>query len=327
MNNFPVQFEALYQAMDTPELESWRALLPEQISHALFEKKHGDLARWQQAIESLPNIKPSSYDLGQPRIRVGEASDIDEQTQAGLEKQLKQLMPWRKGPFEIFGIHINTEWRSDLKWNRLKDSIQPLKGRTVLDVGGGNGYHSWRMRGEGAKLVMNIDPSRLFMMQYRVVQHYLGDIGVYTIPLGIDDVPRQIKAFDTVFSMGVLYHRKSPIDHIVHLAECLRAGGELVLETLVVDGDENAVLLPEKRYAQMNNVWFIPSCLMLERWLRRVGLKNVRVVDISATTVDEQRSTGWMQFQSLSDFLDPEDHSKTVEGYPAPKRATILAEK
>jgi len=327
MNNFPVHFEALYQAMDTSELHSWRQDLPKQINHVLFEKKHGDLARWQQAIECLPDIKPSSYDLNHRCVRAGEANDIDEQTRDELKMQLMQLMPWRKGPFDIFGIHIDTEWRSDQKWDRLKDHVQSLKGRRVLDIGGGNGYHGWRMRGAGAKLVMNIDPSRLFMMQHQVVQHYLGDMGVYTVPLGIDDVPRQLKAFDTVFSMGVLYHRKSPIDYILHLNECLRPGGELVLETLVVEGDDNTVLLPEQRYAQMNNVWFIPSCLMLEKWLRRAGMKNIRVIDVTETTVDEQRSTAWMQFQSLSDFLDPGDPGLTIEGHPAPKRAIILAEK
>jgi len=322
-----VQFEALYQAMDTHELQPWLKDLPEQIRQALFEKKHGDLARWQRAIESLPNVKPASYDLSQARIRIGESNDINDQDRAELIQQLKQLMPWRKGPYEFFGVHVDTEWHSDWKWDRLKDHIQSLSGRTVLDIGGGNGYHSWRMRAEGAKLVINVDPSRLFMMQHQIVRHYIGDTGVYTVPLGIDDVPRQLNAFDTVFSMGVLYHRKSPIDHILHLCECLRPGGELVLETLVVDGDEDTVLLPEKRYAQMNNVWFIPSCLMLEKWLRRAGLKNIRVVDVMETSTDEQRSTEWMQFQSLSDYLDPDDHSRTIEGYPAPKRAIILAQR
>nr|WP_169730591.1 DUF1698 domain-containing protein [Carnimonas nigrificans] len=40
---------------------------------------------------------------------------------------------------------------------------------------------------------------------------------------------------------------------------------------------------------------------------------------------DEQRSTEWMTFQSLKDFLDPEDQHKTIEGYPAPRRALLVA--
>ena len=127
--------------------------------------------------------------------------------------------------------------------------------------------------------------------------------------------------------MGVLYHRKSPEAHIERLLSYLRPGGELVLETLVIDGDENAVLLPEDRYARMGNVWFIPSVAMLEKWLRRSKLKNIKVVDVTTTTLEEQRSTDWMTFQSLKDFLDPEDPSKSIEGYPAPRRAVLTASK
>ncbi|MEY8213807.1 MAG: DUF1698 domain-containing protein, partial [Colwellia sp.] len=29
--------------------------------------------------------------------------------------------------------------------------------------------------------------------------------------------------------------------------------------------------------------------------------------------------------QSLSDFLDPQDKNKTIEGYPAPQRAIFIA--
>jgi len=144
------------------------------------------------------------------------------------------------------------------------------------------------------------------------------------LPLGVDDLPNFVE-FDTVFSMGVLYHRRSPVDFLQQLKSLLRPDGELVLETLVIDGDEQQLLIPAGRYAKMRNVWFIPSVLMLERMLRRCGYKNVRTVDVSVTTLDEQRSTDWMQFHSLADFLDPEDSSLTIEGYPAPKRAILLA--
>ena len=56
--------------------------------------------------------------------------------------------------------------------------------------------------------------------------------------------------------MGVLYHRRSPIDHLLELKGCLQTGGELVLETLVIDGGLGEVLVPENRYAKMRNVWF-----------------------------------------------------------------------
>ncbi|WP_134627136.1 DUF1698 domain-containing protein, partial [Pseudomonas aeruginosa] len=98
-------------------------------------------------------------------------------------------------------------------------------------------------------------------------------------------------------------------------------------ETLVVEGDASTVLVPEDRYAQMRNVWFLPSVAALELWLRRAGFADARCVDVSLTSVEEQRSTEWMRFQSLPEFLDPQDRSRTVEGLPAPMRATLVARK
>jgi len=200
-------------------------------------------------------------------------------------------------------------------------------------VGCGNGYHCWRMAGEGAELVIGIDPTQLFLMQFLAVKHFVSsadksaDVSdrVHFLPLGIEQVPRGLHAFDTVFSMGVLYHRRSPIDHLQELKAALRPGGELVLETLVVEGNEQQLLIPKNRYAKMRNVWFIPSVLMLELWLMRAGFTDIRTVDVTTTSTEEQRSTDWMRFESLADFLDPADTSLTVEGYPAPCRAIVLA--
>ncbi len=181
------------------------------------------------------------------------------------------------------------------------------------------------MRGAGAELVIGIDPTLVFNMQYQAMARYLPEEPVFVLPLGIDDVPKDLRAFDTVFSMGVLYHRRSPIDHLYELRDCLVKGGELVLETLVIEGEQGEVLMPEDRYAQMRNVWFIPTVKTLELWMRRAGYKNIRLLDVNTTSLDEQRATEWMHFQSLRDFLDPDDTGKTVEGYPAPLRATITA--
>ena len=259
------------------------------------------------------------------KVEIGLPGEISAGETKKLENLLQHFHPWRKGPFYLFGIHIDTEWRSDWKWDRVLPHISPLKGRYVLDVGCGSGYHLWRMRGEGAELAVGIDPSALFLCQFSAVKQLGGnDPQVHLLPLGIQELP-PLRAFDTVFSMGVFYHRRSPIDHLYQLKDQLRDGGELVLETLVIDGDEDTVLVPDDRYAQMNNVWFLPSVPALVKWLKKCGFEDVRMVDESVTSTDEQRRTEWMRNDSLAQYLMPNDPSKTIEGYPAPKRAVFIA--
>ncbi len=308
-------------------LEHW---LPQL--HALLQLRqdpgfHGDMRKWQAALQQLPNVIPSRIDLNASAVHVGRVSDLTDEQRTQLEHSLRQLHPWRKGPFDLFGLYIDTEWRSDWKWDRLKDHILPLNNRNVLDIGCGSGYHCLRMRGAGARFVLGIDPTLLFVMQYQALQHFIQDPQVQVLPLAMEDLPNDMNCFDTVFSMGLLYHRRDPQQHLLELKNCLRDGGELVMETLVIDEHQGEVLVPEGRYAQMRNVWSIPSVPTLLDWIQQSGFRDVRCVDVTVTTTEEQRCTDWMQFQSLSDYLDPKDSGKTVEGYPAPIRAICLARK
>jgi tRNA (mo5U34)-methyltransferase len=292
----------------------------------LAQINHGDFPKWKQVLDSLPEVSPSSYDMLQD-LRIGDAKQLNNSEKDQLKNLLLGLQPWRKGPISLFGLGIDTEWRSDMKWDRLKTEIRPLTDRKVLDVGCGNGYHCWRMAGAGARIVIGVDPHLLFSMQYWAIRHFLTEPPVYVLPLVLEAIPEKLEAFDTVFSMGVLYHRRSPIDHLYALKDCLRKGGELVIETLVIDGEKGMSLIPEERYARMPNVWFLPSYATLESWLIKAGYKNVRLLDVSVTSIEEQRSTQWMNFESLPQALDEKDPSKTIEGLPAPKRAIFIAEK
>lgn len=305
------------------ELAPWLELLPEQIDAGLSLKRYGDLPRWRAAMAKLPSIEPSEIVLND--ARVGAKADISGVTREALAAALKGLHPWRKGPFDLFGVHIDTEWRSDWKWDRVLPGLEPLEGRRILDVGCGSGYHCWRMLGEGAREVIGIDPTPLFILQFKTIQHYLQQPNIHVLPVAMEQLPRPMKAFDTVFSMGVLYHRRSPMDHLLELKDALTAGGQLVLETLVVDGDENTVFVPPGRYARMGNVWFLPSPQALCLWLEKLGFTNPTVIDIDETSTEEQRTTEWMTFHSLEQFLDPDDPSKSYEGHPRPKRAVITA--
>jgi tRNA (mo5U34)-methyltransferase len=320
-----IDYRPLIERWRDGELDAWARLLPQQVDAGLSHQRYGDLPRWLEALASLPDIEPAGVRLDAPRVGATARTTLDHGLQTRLREALMALHPWRKGPYELFGLHIDSEWRSDWKWDRLGDHVDDLRGRRILDVGCGNGYHCWRMLGGGAAEVIGIDPSPLSTVQFWALQKYLRQDGIHLLPVGIEQVPPRLRAFDTVFSMGVLYHRRSPMDHLQELLGCLRPGGQLVLETLVIEGGRQDVLVPPGRYARMGNVWFLPSCEALLEWVRKIGFRDPRVVDVTVTTTGEQRATEWMRFHSLADFLDPRDSGRSIEGHPAPRRAILVA--
>ncbi|SJL83265.1 tRNA 5-methoxyuridine(34)/uridine 5-oxyacetic acid(34) synthase CmoB [Vibrio palustris] len=322
MFNFGNVYQLL--AQDT-RLQAWLNVLPQQLDD-WQSQSHGDLDRWLRALKKISDATPDHIDM-KDSVSVRNEQPLHEGEQQKLENILKILHPWRKGPYHVHGVHIDTEWRSDWKWERLLPHISDLTNRTVLDVGCGNGYHMWRMLGAGARQVYGIDPSTLFLVQFEAIRKLMGNSQqAQLLPLGIEQLPK-LEAFDTVFSMGVLYHRRSPLDHLIQLKDQLVSGGELILETLVITGDENDVLIPADRYAQMRNVYFFPSAKALKVWLEKVGFIDVNIVDENDTSLGEQRSTEWMTHNSLPDYIDPNNPSLTVEGYPAPRRAILVAKK
>ncbi len=282
---------------------------------------HGDFSKWQTAVDGLPPI--DSLDCQYLKtVTLGGRCDPEATQQ--LRQQLEMLHPWRKGPFAFAGLQIDTEWRSDWKWQRVASGIGDLADHRVLDVGSGNGYFGWRMLEAGAREVVGIDPTLLFCMQHQAVQRYAQDYRNWVLPLGIEEIPLS-PLFDSVFSMGVIYHRRDAAEHPAQLKNLLKPGGQLVLESLVVADPEG--LVPEGRYARMRNVWIVPSVAQLLGWLEQAGFTNVRLIDETVTSLDEQRSTPWMHFESLRQALDPDDPSRTIEGHPAPIRATVVGDK
>ena len=300
---------------------TWREAAPvaRDCIRVLDAGNHGDLPRWYAALAALPEADSDQASYG-ACVAVGRANGLDASARPRLEGALGALAPWRKGPFEVFGVRVDAEWRSDLKWARIAPHVD-LDGARVLDIGCGNGYYGWRMLEAGAASVTGIDPSLLFVLQHAAVAYYLRDSRNLVLPLTLDDLPPD-GTFDAVFSMGVLYHRRDPAAHIRALARHAHRGTTLVVETLVVD---DAPLVRPRRYARMRNVHVIPDVPTLRAWIEAAGFRHVRLVDRTATTVAEQRSTPWMTFQSLADALDPADPTRTVEGYPAPERAVMIA--
>ncbi len=306
-------------------------LSPEEIdtinSHIKNSFANSDWIKWEKVLNALPGIKPSQINLNSDSVSIGINTEIDKETKAYLQNLLKELMPWRKGPFNIFGINIDTEWRSDWKWNRLKDHIKSLEHKNILDIGSGNGYFALRMIGAGAKSVIGIDSYLLYTAQFLALKKFLPDIKAWVVPVRFEHFPKNRSIFDTVFSMGVIYHQKDPLKHLSEIYGLLKKGGELILETLIIDEKYGKILQPEDRYAKMRNVKNIPSVSLLREWLSENGFSDIKLVDISVTTTEEQRRTDWMKYESLTDFLDANDNTKTIEGYPAPKRAILIANK
>ena len=296
---------ALWQCLAGLGLESWQAAIRGRVEERLQDAAHGDFAKWRRALQAL---------------RAADSADA-----ATIRPLLLALSPWRKGPFEVAGITIDSEWRSNLKWDRLADGIAPLDGRAVLDVGSGNGYYALRMRGAGARAVIGVDPTVLYVLQFLAVNHFLGVQQVFVLPLRLEELPQGSRCFDTTFSMGVLYHQRSPIEHLRQLRGTLRPGGQLVLETLFVPGEESYACTPADRYARMRNVWLLPTIAELTTWLRRTGFTDVNLIDTSLTSTDEQRSTEWMTFDSLREALQADNPDLTIEGWPAPRRAILVA--
>ncbi|MEL6871151.1 MAG: tRNA 5-methoxyuridine(34)/uridine 5-oxyacetic acid(34) synthase CmoB [Pseudomonadota bacterium] len=297
------------------EADALTAVVPEHMF------KHGDAQRWAQALGALPGIRAVA-ELTNDTVSAN--TTLDDAQHAQLRDNLQALRPWRKGPFRFATIDIDTEWRSDWKWQRIAPALGSLQGHRVLDVGGGNGYFSFRCAGAGAASVLNVDPTLLFYAQFLAAHHFLGTRTVRMVPTTFEALPG-LEPFDTVLSMGVLYHRRSPFDHLADLRKRLKPGGQLVLETLVIEGGPTDVLVPASRYARMRNVYFLPSVAALKIWLERGGFANVTVADVTPTTIEEQRSTDWMPFESLAQSLDPHDSALTIEGYAAPLRATLTA--
>jgi tRNA (mo5U34)-methyltransferase len=279
-----------------------------------------NIAPLRDALNQLPIINVR-VDLGNTvSLKTEDVVDTLE-----LERIARLMMPWRKGPFDLFGLFIDTEWRSDLKYNFLRPHFN-LSGKKVADIGCNNGYYMFRFLEDEPSKMVGFDPSALFKTQFDLINHFVKSDIVYEL-LGVEHLPYYEEKFDVIFCLGVLYHRSDPIAMLKTLRQGLEEGGEVYLDTFIIDGDEPVALCPSESYSKITNVYFVPTLTALENWCIRAGFSSFEVLGTILTTADEQRKTDWIESQSLEDFLDPADSTKTVEGYPAPKRGYIRIRK
>jgi tRNA (mo5U34)-methyltransferase len=273
-----------------------------------------NIAPLREALEQLPQVEA--------KITLEDVVKIDATLD---EKQIhttaKMLMPWRKGPFQVGETFIDSEWKSNIKYNLIRKHFD-LKDKKVADIGCNNGYYMFRMLEDEPKLLVGFDPSPLYKTQFDFINHFVKSSIVYEL-LGVEHLEFYDEKFDTIFCLGVLYHRSDPVAMLKSLYRGLENKGEVILDTFYIDGEEEMALCPESSYSKIPNIYFVPTIKALKNWCLRAGFSSFEVLETSVTDEGEQRKTEWIEGQSLEDFLDPEDKTKTVEGYPAPQRVYV----
>ncbi len=325
--SLPSEYQALLEFLSADSFSASCSDIEQYLTDYWNNLKHGDFPRWQAAIDEILGLRDHSqtgWQVEDDFLSLA-PNGFPESNHQQLEQALRQLMPWRKGPVGIGPVNIDTEWRSDWKWQRLLPHLD-WQGMRILDIGAGNGYYGYRMLNAGAEAVIGVDPTLLSVMQSRLMQHCAGQPANWVLPMTLEQVPENLSGFDVVLSLGVLYHRKDPVEHLQKLRQCLKPGGRVVVETFVIPpgmGDSIEV----DRYARMRNVYQIPSVGLLREWMEQAGWRDIHMVDLCRTSVSEQRSTDWMRFESLAESLDKEDNKLTVEGGPAPVRMVCVANK
>jgi tRNA (mo5U34)-methyltransferase len=318
----PDLMDTLLPNVDMKEVQRLRIIADKQLELEKFKP----IAAAINALPTLSDLSsPPAVRLSDDHVTIGQSSDLNSQQQLSVAAAIESLAPWRKGPFRIFGNEIDAEWRSNLKWDRIAGALGELRGRKVLDVGCGNGYYMLRAAASNPAAVLGLDPSTTFYYAFEMFQRYLQNENLQYDRLGCEHLYVFDQAFDIALCMGILYHHRSPIEILRSLKRSIKVGGFAIIESQTIPGDGTIALFPEDRYAKARNVFFMPTKDCLVNWIKRSGFKDVEVVSHTKVTFDEQRSTKNMTWESLSDFLDPNDPGLTIEGYPAPYRTVVKA--
>ncbi len=288
----------------------------------ITSQKKGIL-RFSEPLAAVRHIQASHLDLTGDTVKIGAANQLNETDQQLIYETMRVFMPWRKGPWSVFGIDIDAEWQSFRKWDRLLPELPDLAGKTVADIGSNNGYYMFRMAQQKPKLVLGFEPYLQHYFAFQTLNQLAGLKNLHTELLGVEHLGLYENSFDVIFLMGILYHRISPIESLRELKKAMRPGGTLIVESQAIPGQEPVALFPEKTYAKAPGTYFVPTATCLANWLSRAGFQDVEIFCSHPMSGDEQRKTDWMTFESYHDFIDPNDPSKTIEGYPAPLRVFL----
>lgn len=284
------------------------------------------IADYRQAVEDMPEYHFPEMDFSKDHVTFGNKASLSEEKLEDLKKRLLDLSPWRKGPFDIAGINVDAEWRSELKWDRVLPAVKNMEGRRVCDIGANSGYYMYRMLDQNPELVVGLDPTVKYYLQFLALQKLTAPNTLHYEPFGLEELIHYPKFFDTIFCMGILYHHRDPVSILRMINESMVKGGQLIVESQGIPGDGPFALFPEKTYAKVKGTYFVPTATCLVNWLKKSYFEDIEVFYVSEMSSEEQRPTEWMTRQSYSDFVD-ENTQLTVEGYPAPVRIFVSAHK
>jgi tRNA (mo5U34)-methyltransferase len=281
--------------------------------------------RYRKPMQKVEQLRASELELTGDVVRIGRQADLSETEHARVLQLLRTFMPWRKGPFSIFDIDVDAEWRSQRKWNRLLSEIPNMEGKVVADIGCNNGYYMFRMAAHNPAMVLGFEPYVQHYFTFSALRRFSGLNNICIDLLGIEHLPLFPECFDLIFCLGILYHRPSPIDALRDLRGALKADGCLLLESQAIPGTEPMALFPEKTYAKVPGTWFVPTASCLQNWLNRAGFTDIKCFCSHPMDSSEQRATEWMTFESYQDYIDKNNSELTIEGYPAPWRVFFKA--
>ncbi len=283
-------------------------------------KKDRRIESWLEILSRLPSIHNPEVELIN-----GVNIDFDIKDNDEIERLLLELIPWRKGPFRINDIFIDSEWDSEKKWKRFQELNLDLDGKSILDVGSGNGYYAFRMVGMGADKVLCLEPNLVNVSQFYAINNFVNSEKIMMIPERLEESGLANSKFDVIFSMGLLYHQRNPFEHLNNLKDLLADNGKLVLETIISPKEFGIAIEPSNgKYASMPNVHFVHTDNGCKSIFRNLSLQVHAESDLVVTNENEQRSTKWMPFKSFESALNLQNKSITIEGYPAPKRKFYL---
>jgi tRNA (mo5U34)-methyltransferase len=290
------------------------------------QEKKGFL-RYRTPFQYLSQFKAAHIDCSGDTVTIGRQEEVSAAEQKAIRNELKNFMPWRKGPFSVFGIDIDAEWRSERKWQRIVPHLPDLKGKIIADIGCNNGYYMFRMAASEPRLVLGLEPSVQHYYCFKSLNSMAGLEYLDIDLLGVEHIHYFGSCFDLVFLLGIIYHRPSPIETLRHIFTALQPGGTLILESQAIPGSEPIALFPDKTYAKVPGTYFVPTGSCLCNWMKKAGFKNISFFHSHPMSSREQRRTDWMQFESYEDFIDKNNPGKTVEGYPAPHRVFLKGDK